>query len=102
MSLNEILNTEWGFVGAIGLTWIAFIWFYRENKKEHEELGKTVKTETGALSGELSASIDRLSDKIDGVRDAISQHESIWHAPKRVGNTTRTEATRRKGATKKK
>ena len=98
MSLNEILNTEWGFVGAIGLTWIAFIWFYKENKKEHDELGEMVKTETQGLS----ASIDRLSDKIDGVRDAISQHESIWHAPKRVGNTTRTEATRRKGATKKK
>ena len=98
MSLNEILNTEWGFVGAIGLTWIAFIWFYKENKKEHDGLGETVKAQSEALS----TSIDRLSDKIDGVRDAISQHESIWHAPKRVGNTTRTEATRRKGATKKK
>lgn len=98
MSLNEILNTEWGFVGAIVLTWIAFIWFYKENKKEHDELGEMVKTQSEALS----TSIDRLSDKIDGVRDAISQHESIWHAPKRVGNTTRTEATRRKGATKKK
>ena len=96
MSLNEILNTEWGFVGAIGLTWIAAIWFYRENKKEHGELGETVKTETQSLL----KSIEKLSDKVDGVRDAISHHESIWHAPE-VSKISKTKPRPKKSAVKK-
>lgn len=96
MSLNEILNTEVGFIFAIIATWVASIWFYKENKKEHDELGEMVKTETQGLS----ASIDRLSDKIDGVRDAISHHESIWHAPE-VLKIPKTKARPKKGAVKK-
>lgn len=96
MSLNEILNTEVGFIFAIIATWVASIWFYKENKKEHDELGEMVKTETQVLS----ASIDRLSDKIDGVRDAISHHESIWHAPE-VLKIPKTKARPKKSAVKK-
>ena len=96
MSLNEILNTEVGFIFAIIATWVASIWFYKENKKEHDELGEMVKTETQGLS----ASIDRLSDKIDGVRDAISHHESIWHAPE-VLKIPKTKARPKKSVVKK-
>ena len=96
MSLNEILNTEVGFIFAIIATWVASIWFYKENKKEHGELGEMVKTETQSLL----KSIEKLIDKVDAVRDAISHHESIWHAPE-VLKIPKTKARPKKSAVKK-
>jgi len=76
MTISDLLSTEVGITTAFALTWGVAIWGYKQNKKEHGMLGEKV----DAAKDEIFQSLEKLSDKIDGVREAISRHEEIWHA----------------------
>ena len=75
MTISDLLSTEVGITTAFALTWGVAIWGYRKNKEDHGALGDKV----DAAKDEIFKSIEKLGDKIDGVREAISQHEAIWH-----------------------
>ena len=77
MTLSDLLSTEVGAALAFALTWGVAAWGYHKNKGEHEGLGDKV----DVAKDEILKKIDKLSDRIDGVREAISQHETHWHAP---------------------
>jgi len=76
-TVEEFLNMELG-IGLI-LIGYAFVgaWAYKQNKQDHASLGAKVDKNTD----ELKELIKALSAKIDEVRQAITDHETIWHSP---------------------
>lgn len=52
-------------------------WAYKKNKADHEALGEKV-DKTGEKLEEM---MNQLGEKIDAVRQAITDHETIWHSP---------------------
>ena len=77
MTVDDVLNTNVGISAAFILTWLAAVWAYKKNTTDHDNLG----TKVDAAKDELSKSIEKLGEKIDAVREAISAHETVWHAP---------------------
>lgn len=75
MTVSDLLSTEVGVTTAFALTWGVAIWGYKKNKEDHGALGQKV----DLAKDEIFQSIEKLGDKIDGVREAISHHEAIWH-----------------------
>lgn len=75
MTISDLLSTEVGIATAFALTWGVAIWGYKKNKEDHGALGDKV----DLAKNEIFQSLEKLSDKIDGVREAISNHEAIWH-----------------------
>lgn len=92
MTVNDILNTNVGVTLAFLLTWSAAVWAYKKNKDDHGRLGRKV----DAARDDISLAVDRLGNKIDAVREAITHHETIWHAP------LKTTTSKKKSGTKKK
>jgi gas vesicle protein len=77
MSISEFLGMEVGATLAFVATWIVAGFAYKKNQQEHEKLGDKV----DASLDKVTQSIKKLEDKIDSVREIISQHETHWHAP---------------------
>ena len=75
MTISDLLSTEVGITTAFALTWGVAIWGYKKKKEDHGALGDKV----DAAKDEIFESMEKLGDKIDGVREAISHHEAIWH-----------------------
>lgn len=93
MTLDDLLNTNLGVTLAFAVTWGAAVWAYRKNVEDHSRLGDKVDD----ARNELAISIEKLGEKIDAVREAVSHHETIWHAPeKRVKKLPRKQAARKK------
>jgi hypothetical protein len=91
MSVNDFLNTNVGVTLAFILTWSAAVWAYKNNKDDHGRLGQKVDN----ARDDISLAVNRLGDKIDSVREAITHHETVWHAPKQ-SRTTKKVAARKK------
>lgn len=93
MTLDDLLNTNLGVTLAFAVTWGAAIWAYKKNVEDHSRLGDKVDD----ARDELAISIEKLGEKIDAVREAVSHHETIWHAPqKQVKKSPRKQAARKK------
>lgn len=88
MTISDLLSTEVGITTAFALTWGVAIWGYRKNKEDHSALGDKVDN----AKNEIFDSVEKLGDKIDGVREAISRHEEIWH----VGVTPKKKVAAKK------
>jgi len=93
MTLDDFLNTNFGVTLAFALTWGAAVWAYRKNTEDHNALGDKVDD----AKSEMLESVRQLGEKIDAVREAISHHETVWHAPEHV-----EAKPKRKSAAKKK
>lgn len=93
MTLDDFLNTNFGVTLAFALTWAAAVWAYRKNTQDHNALGDKVDD----AKSEMLESVRQLGEKIDAVREAISHHETVWHAPEQV-----EAKPKRKSAAKKK
>ena len=87
MTISDLLSTEVGITTAFALTWGVAIWGYKKNKEDHGALGDKV----DLAKDEIFQSMEKLGDKIDGVREAISQHEAIWHVGVRPKKKTITK-----------
>jgi len=94
MTVGDFLNTNVGVTLAFAATWGAAVWAYKKNAEDHGRLGDKV----DAAKDELAASIDKLGEKIDVVREAISHHETVWHAPQKQ---VKKPAPRKRAARKK-
>lgn len=93
MTLDDLLNTNLGVTLAFAITWGAAVWAYKKNVEDHGRLGDKVDD----ARDELAISIEKLGEKIDAVREAVSHHETIWHAPqKQVKKLPRKQAARKK------
>lgn len=93
MTLDDLLNTNFGVTLAFAITWGAAVWAYKKNVEDHGRLGDKVDD----ARDELAISIEKLGEKIDAVREAVSHHETIWHAPqKQVKKLPRKQAARKK------
>ena len=77
MTLQEILDTNAGLALGLFITWGAAYWAYKKNLEDHGRLGDKV----DEAKSEMLESVKELGKKIDAVRDAITHHETIWHAP---------------------
>ena len=87
MTVSDLLSTEVGITTAFALTWGVAAWGYKKNKEDHDRLGDKV----DVAKSEIFESIEKLGDKIDGVREAISNHEAIWHVGVRPKKKTITK-----------
>jgi len=94
MTIDDLLNTNLGVTLAFAITWGAAVWAYKKNVEDHSRLGDKVDD----AKDELAMSIDKLGEKIDAVREAISHHETIWHAPQKQ---VKKSASRKRAARKK-
>lgn len=90
MTLDDILNTNLGVTIAFVVTWAAAVWAYRKNTEDHNALGDKVEES----KKEMIEAVKELGAKVDAVREAISHHEAVWHAPA-------SRKTTKKAATKK-
>jgi len=90
MTLDDILNTNLGVTLAFAITWGAAVWAYKKNVEDHSRLGDKVDD----ARDELAISIDKLGEKIDAVREAISHHEAIWHASVRTNKKSTTKTNK--------
>lgn len=90
MTLDDILNTNFGVTLAFMVTWAAAVWAYRKNMEDHNALGDKVEES----KKEMIEAVKELGSKVDAVREAISQHEAIWHAPV-ARKTTKKAATKK-------
>lgn len=90
MTLDDILNTNLGVTIAFMVTWAAAVWAYRKNMEDHNALGDKVE----ASKKEMIEAVKELGTKVDAVREAISHHEAVWHAPA-VRKTTKKAATKK-------
>lgn len=93
MTLDDFLNTNFGVTLAFAVTWGAAVWAYKKNAEDHGRLGDKV----DEAKSEMLESVERLGQKIDAVREAISHHETVWHAPHKS-----EKAAQRKRVAKKK
>lgn len=93
MTISDILNTNVGVTAAFAATWAAAVWAYRKNTEDHNALGNKV----DEAKSEMLQSVRELGEKIDAVREAITHHETVWHAPEHV-----EAKPKRKSAAKKK
>ena len=93
MTISDILNTNVGITAAFAATWAAAVWAYRKNTEDHNALGDKVDD----AKSEMLQSVRELGEKIDAVREAITHHETVWHAPHKA-----EKAPQRKRAAKKK
>lgn len=92
MTLDDLLNTNVGVTFAFVATWAAAVWAYKKNKEDHAGLGAKVDD----AKDELSRSIERLGEKIDAVREAITHHETVWHAPRKEAKAPQRKRAARK------
>lgn len=99
----EFLNSPTGVIlSFLAMLWVGG-WAYKKNKTDHEALGKKVEGVKNELSSkmdsqknELSESIRDLGVKIDAVREAISHHEEVWHAPRKTVQPKRKRAAKKR------
>lgn len=92
MTISDILNTNVGVTAAFAATWAAAVWAYRKNTEDHNALGNKVDD----AKSEMLQSVRELGEKIDAVREAISHHETVWHAPKQSRTTKKVAARKKK------
>lgn len=93
MTVQQFLNTNLGITLGFILTWTAAVWAYKKNVEDHSRLGGKV----DSAKSEMLQSVKELGDKIDAVRDAITHHETVWHAPQKpVRSTQKRRAARKK------
>lgn len=92
MTISDILNTNVGVTAAFAATWAAAVWAYRKNTEDHNALGNKVDD----AKSEMLESVRQLGEKIDAVREAITHHETVWHAPKQSRTTTKVAARKKK------
>lgn len=92
MTISDILNTNVGVTAAFALTWAAAVWAYRKNTEDHNALGDKVDD----AKSEMLESVRQLGEKIDAVREAISHHETVWHAPQKEAKAPQRKRAARK------
>ena len=92
MTLDDFLNTNFGVTLAFVFTWAAAVWAYKKNTADHNALGDKVDD----AKSEMLESVRQLGEKIDAVREAISHHETVWHAPKQSRTTKKVAARKKK------
>lgn len=92
MTISDILNTNVGVTAAFAATWAAAVWAYRKNTEDHNALGDKVDD----AKSEMLESVRQLGEKIDAVREAITHHETVWHAPHKATKTAPRKRTTRK------
>lgn len=91
--LDYLFTTQSGVALAFFGTWFVAWRAYKKNTADHNALGDKV----DHAKSEMLESVERLGEKIDAVREAISHHETVWHAPHKS-----EKAAQRKRAAKKK
>lgn len=92
MTISDILNTNVGVTAAFAATWLAAVWAYKKNTQDHNSLGEKV----DEAKGEMLLSVEKLGEKIDAVREAITHHETVWHAPQKVAKSSHKKRAARK------
>ena len=92
MTLDDILNTNLGVTIAFVVTWAAAVWAYRKNMEDHNALGDKVEES----KKEMIEAVKELGAKVDAVREAISHHEAVWHAPAARKTTKKAAVKKRK------
>ena len=90
-TVEEFLNMQLGISFILIAYAIIGTWAYKQNKQDHASLGAKVDKNTE----ELKELINILSVKIDGVRQAITDHETIWHAPEPAVKRAKRAAKKR-------